>query len=99
MRANLPTRTKTSQSDLYSLIAEKSGQAEAVVARVMGAFQDSVLDQALEGNDVALGIGTFKRADKGARNGTNPSNGQRIRIAPSNGVRFQVGAKFKKHLN
>ena len=99
MPAKMPTRSKISQSDLYSLIAKESGQAEAVVARVMGAFQDSVLDQAFEGNDVALGIGTFKRADKGARNGTNPSNGQRIRIAPSNGVRFQVGTKFKKHLN
>ena len=65
----------------------------------MGPFQDSVLDQALEGKDVALAIGTFKRADKGARDGTIPSNGQRIRIAPSNGVRFQVGAKFKKRLN
>ena len=99
MPAKMPTGTKVSQSDLYSLIAKKSGHAEAVVARVMGAFQDSVLDQTFEGRDVALGIGAFKRADKGARNGTNPSNGQKIRIAPSNGVRFQVGAKFKKHLN
>ncbi len=65
----------------------------------MGAFQDSVLDQAFEGNDVALGMGTFKRADKAARNGTNPSNGQSFRIAASNGVRFRVGAKFKNHLN
>ena len=99
MPAKMPSRTKISQSDLYSLIAKSSGQPEAVVTRIMGAFQDSVLDQTFEGNDVALGIGTFKRADKSARNGTNPSNGQKIRIAPSNGVRFQVGAKFKKHLN
>ena len=99
MPAKMTTGSKISQSDLYSLIARKSGQAEAIVARVMGAFQDSVLDMTYEGNDVALGIGAFKRADKGARNGTNPSNGQRIRIASSNGVRFRVGTKFKKHLN
>ena len=99
MPAKMPTGSKISQSDLYSLIAEKSGQAGSVVAIVMGAFQDSVLDQTFEGYDVALGIGTFKRADKGARNGTNPSNGQRIRIAPSYGARFKIGAKFKKHLN
>ncbi len=99
MPAKLPTGSKISQSDLYSLIAKNSGQAETVVATVMGAFQESILEQASEGHDVALGIGTFKRADKGARDGTNPSNGQKIRIAPSNGVRFKVGAKFKKHLN
>ena len=99
MPAKLPTKNKISQSDLYSLIAQSCGQPEALVSKVMGAFQDSVLDQTFEGNDVALGIGTFKRADKSARDGTNPSNGQKIRIAPSNGVRFKVGAKFKKHLN
>lgn len=99
MAAKKPTGSKTSQSDLFSLIAKSSGQPETVVAKVMGAFQDSVLDQTFKGNDVALGIGTFKRADKSARNGTNPSNGQKIKIAASNGVRFQVGAKFKNHLN
>ncbi len=99
MPAKQPTGSKISQSDLYTLIAKTSGQTESVVSQVMGAFQESVLGQTFEGNDVALGIGTFKRADKGARDGTNPSNGQKIRIAPSNGVRFQVLAKFKKHLN
>jgi len=99
MPAKQPTGSKCSQSDLYSLIAKTSGQTESVVSQVMGAFQESVLDQTFEGNDVALGIGTFKRADKSARDGTNPSNGQKIRIAASKGVRFQVGAKFKKHLN
>lgn len=99
MPAKEPSGSKISQSDLYSLIAKTSGQPETVVSQVMGAFQESVLDQTFEGNDVALGIGTFKRADKSARDGTNPSNGQKIRIAASKGVRFQVGTKFKKHLN
>ena len=99
MPANKPTGSKTSQSDLYSLIAKSSGQTEAVVSEVMGAFQSTVLDQSFKGNDVALGIGTFKRADKAARNGRNPSTGETIKIAASKGVKFQVGAKFKKHLN
>lgn len=99
MPAKQPTGSKISQSDLYSLIAKKSGQAESVVSKVMGAFQGTVLDQSHQGNDIALGIGTFKRADKAARKGTNPSNGQKIKIAASKGVRFQVGAKYKKHLN
>ena len=99
MPAKKPTGSKTSQSDLYSLIAKSSGQTEAVVSEVMGAFQSTVLDQSFKGNDVALGIGTFKRADKAARNGRNPSTGETIKIAASKGVKFQVGAKFKKHLN
>ncbi|MBI3993105.1 MAG: HU family DNA-binding protein [Candidatus Lambdaproteobacteria bacterium] len=99
MPAKNPTRSKTSQSDLYSLIAKASGQSEAVVSKVMGAFQSTVLDQTFMGNDVALGIGTFKRADKPARNGRNPSTGEQIKIAASKGVKFQVGAKFKQHLN
>lgn len=99
MPAKKPTGSKTSQSDLYSLIAKSSGQTEAVVSKVMGAFQSTVLDQSFKGNDVALGIGTFKRADKSARKGRNPSTGASIKIAASKGVKFQVGAKFKKHLN
>ena len=99
MPAKMPTGSKTSQSDLYKLIAKSSGQTEAVIAIVMGAFQSTVLDQSSQGNDVALGIGTFKRADKAARKGRNPSTGAPIKIAASKGVKFQVGAKFKKHLN
>lgn len=99
MPAKQPTGSKISQSDLYSLIAKTSGQTEGLVAKVMGAFQESLLNQSHKGNDIALGIGTFKRADKAARTGTNPSNGQKIKIAASKGVRFQVGAKYKKHLN
>ena len=99
MPAKKPTGSKTSQSDLYKLIAKSSGQTEAVVSQVMGAFQSTVLDQIYRGNDVALGIGTFKRADKAARNGRNPSTGETLKIAASKGVKFQVGAKFKKHLN
>ena len=99
MPAKRPTGSKTSQSELYSVIAKSSGQSEGLVAKVMGAFQESVLNLSHKGNDIALGIGTFKRADKGARNGVNPSNGQKIRIAASKGVKFQVGARFKKHLN
>lgn len=99
MAAKQPTGSKTSQSDLYSLIAKTSGQTEAMVSKVMEAFQGTILDQTFRGNNVALGIGTFKRADKPARTGTNPSNGQKIKIAASKGVKFQVGAKFKNHLN
>ena len=99
MPAKQPTGSKVSQSDLYSLIAKTSGQTDAVVSKVMSAFQESVLNQSHRGNDVALGIGTFKRADKPARKGRNPSNGEQIKIAASKGVKFQVGAKFKKHLN
>ena len=99
MPAKMPTGSKTSQADLYKMIAKSSGQTEAVVAKVMGAFQSTVLDQSYKGNNVALGIGTFKRADRPARKGRNPSNGKQIRIAASKGAKFQVGAKFKKHLN
>ena len=99
MPAKKPTGSKTTQTELYALIAKSSGQPDAVVSKVMGAFQSTVLDQSYKGNDIALGIGTFKRADKPARTGTNPSNGQKIKIAASKGVKFQVGAKFKKHLN
>ena len=99
MPAKKPTGSKISQSDLYSLIAKSSGQTDAVVSKVMAAFQGTVLDQAFRGNDIALGIGTFKRADKPARKGRNPSTGKEIKIAASKGAKFQVGAKFKKHLN
>lgn len=99
MPAKKPTGTKTSQSELYSLIAKSSGHTEAIVTKVMVAFQGTVLDQTFKGNDISLGIGTFKRADKPARTGTNPSNGEKIKIAASKGVKFQVGARFKKHLN
>ena len=81
MPAKKPTGSKTSQTELYSLIAKSSGQPDAVVSKVMAAFQSTVVDQSYKGNDIAMGIGTFIRADKPDRTGTNPSNGQKITIA------------------
>ena len=99
MPAKKPTGSKISQSVLYSFIAKASGQTDGVVSKVMGAFQSTVLEQSFKGNDIALGIGTFKRADKPARKGRNPSTGKEIKIAASKGAKFQVGARFKRHLN
>ena len=65
----------------------------------MGALQDFALDQTYEGNDVALGIGTLTQADEGARKEQIQAMGRGSELPHPPGVRFQVRAKVKKHLN
>jgi DNA-binding protein HU-beta len=48
------------------------------------------------GQEIAItGFGKFSVADRSARDGVNPSTGERIHIAATKAPRFSAGTKLK----
>ena len=94
-----PTGVKTSQSDIIEAVAGVSNHTRATVEQVVVDFQHEITRQLNMGNNVALSIGTFMRADKAARTARNPASGEPVKVPAKNGARFKVGTKLKKALN
>ena len=63
---------------------------------VINAFINVVSDQLKKGEQITLaGFGTFKKVDKAARIGVNPSTGARIDIAAKSVPKFIPAKLFK----
>ncbi len=63
---------------------------------VINAFINVVSDQLKKGEQITLaGFGTFKKVDKAARIGVNPSTGARIDIAAKSVPKFTPAKVFK----
>lgn len=99
MPAKKPTGVKISQNDIAKAVGEMVGLTKNQTLNVISEFQDEIINQLKAGNNVALSLGVFMRADKEDRKGRNPHTGESIDISASNGVKFKVGSTLKKALN
>lgn len=87
------------KSELVESVAQATGlsqkAAQGAVAAVLNAIEDAVA----EGEKVVLpGFGTFEKRDRPARQGHNPSTGEKIKIAATSVPAFKVGSKFKAYV-
>jgi DNA-binding protein HU-beta len=95
----MTTRTMT-KSELVSAVAEKAGITQAVAADALDAFVSVLTSTLQDGGAVALpDLGKFSVSDRAARQGVNPSTGERIQIAASKAAKFSAAAKLKRTLN
>jgi len=101
-----PTGKKTSFSELVFMVHSAIEEDEdfktvpkAVVDRVVKELVFQITDELYRGNEVAMSIGTFVRADKEARTSRNPRTGDPVEAPARAGARFKVGARLKKYLN
>lgn len=91
---------KLSTSDLIQNIAEETGQTQDAVKTILSALTEQVLKAAENGQDVALhGLGTFKRTERAARKGRNPSTGEELQIAASSSITLKAAQAAKDRLN
>ena len=84
------------KTELISAIAEKAelkkGQAEAA----LNAFVSTVEETLKKGEKIQLvGFGTFEVKERAAREGVNPSTGEKIKIAASKNPAFKAGKALK----
>jgi DNA-binding protein HU-beta len=92
-------RTKT-KAELVSAIANQADITQAAAAGALDAFVAVVTSTLRAGEAVALPeLGKFSVSDRAAREGRNPSTGERIHIAASKAVKFSAAAKLKRTLN
>jgi DNA-binding protein HU-beta len=84
------------KSELIAAIAAKANLSKADAGRALDAVTETISETVATGDAVALiGFGTFKRAERAARQGKNPKTGVAMDIPASKVPRFVAGATFK----
>jgi DNA-binding protein HU-beta len=85
------------KSEFVDQVAEKSGLSKKDAGGAVDAVLSTIEDTLKRGGEVTFsGFGKFHVAQRGAREGRNPSTGEKINIAASKVPRFSAGAGLKK---
>ena len=88
------------KAELIEAIATETGVTKKDVDAVLKSFVTVVSDTLQKKDKVQLiGFGTFETAERAARTGRNPANGEAIKIAASTLVKFKAGAALKEKVN
>lgn len=84
------------KSELVEQIAQRSGLSKDQAGEALGATIAAIEEGLAAGEDIAItGFGKFSVAHRNAREGVNPSTGQRMQIAATKAPRFSAGSKLK----
>jgi DNA-binding protein HU-beta len=84
------------KSELVEQIAQRSGLSKDQAGEALGATIAAIEEGLAAGEEIAItGFGKFSVAHRSAREGVNPSTGQRIQIAATKAPRFTAGSKLK----
>lgn len=85
------------KNDLVAKIAKDSGITKAQAAKAANAMINAI-EKALKGGQKVtfVGFGTFKVAERKARNGRNPKTGEIIRIPKKKVPKFVPGKRLRE---
>jgi DNA-binding protein HU-beta len=87
-------------SDIAAKIADAQDISKAKAKTLIDAFLNEVISGAADGAEIALpGFGKFKVKDTPEREGRNPANGEKIKIAASRKLTFAPAKAIKDALN
>ena len=85
------------KTELIAQVAEAAGLTKKDAGAAIAAFQDTITSELANGQTVTLiGFGTFSTSQRAARDGVNPSTGEKIKIQASTVAKFKVGSKLKE---
>ena len=88
------------KTELVAAMAEKTELSKKDAEKALKAFTDVVAEELKKGEKVQLvGFGTFKVAEREAREGRNPRTGETMTIAASKSPKFKAGKALKDSLN
>ena len=87
------------KSEFVDQVAERSNLSKKDAGDAVDAVLETIEDTLKRGSDVTFsGFGKFHVAERGAREGRNPSTGETIQISASRVPRFTAGSSLKKAL-
>ena len=85
------------RTELIDSVAEKAELTKAAASRAFDAFLESVTESLQKGEPVVIvNFGTFTIKDRPAREGRNPSTGEKITIGAAKIVGFKAGKALKE---
>lgn len=88
------------KAELIAKVGSEAGVNQETAKKCVNAFTDAVVNALKDGDDVQLvGFGTFKVANRAARQGKNPRTGEVVEIKASKAPAFKAGKAFKDALN
>lgn len=88
------------KTELVAKIANQVGVSKKLAGKLVNAFTAAVISGVKKDGEVRIqGFGTFKLSKRKAREGVNPSTGEKIRIPARNVPTFKAGSEFKKAVN
>ncbi len=88
------------KSDLINAVSQSAQVSKEETKKVIDACVDAIVTALANGDKVSLpGFGTFKVADRPARQARNPQTGEPITIPARKAPVFSAGSKFKEAVN
>ena len=88
------------KAELVDAIAEKTELSKKDSEKALKAFTEVVADELAKGGKIQLvGFGTFEVAERAAREGRNPRNGETMSIPASKAPKFKAGNALKDSVN
>ena len=87
------------KEDLVKLVSEKTGITKKAAEQSQKAVMEAISSALERGDSVSLtGFGSFKVVERAAREGRNPSTGERMQIPVSKGVKFTPSKSLKERV-
>jgi DNA-binding protein HU-beta len=87
------------KQDLVNLVSEKTGISKEAAGKAQKAVIEAISSALEKGDSVSLiGFGSFKVIERAAREGRNPSTGEKMQIPASKGVKFTPGKVLKERV-
>ena len=88
------------KKELVESIADAANIDKTAAEKALNSIMMAITDALKKSNTVTLvGFGTFSVSKREARQGTNPQNGDTIKIPAKNAARFKAGSKLAETLN
>ena len=87
------------KQDLVKLVSEKTGISKEAAGQAQKTVIEAIASALEKGDSVSLiGFGSFKVIDRAAREGRNPSTGEKMQIPASKAVKFTPSKVLKERI-
>ena len=87
------------KQDLVKLVSEKTGISREAAGQAQKTVIEAIASALEKGDSVSLiGFGSFKVIDRAAREGRNPSTGEKMQIPASKAVKFTPSKVLKERV-
>lgn len=88
------------KNELADRVAAATGLGASQARQAVESTVDAVARELASGGEVSIaGFGKFSVSHRAAREGRNPSTGEKIHIAASKAAKFSAASQLKKQLN
>ena len=87
------------KEELVKFVSEQADITNAATGKAVNAVFEGISSALEKGDSISIiGFGSFKVVERAARQGRNPSTGEKIQIPASRAVKFTPGKSLKERV-